>query len=74
MQQHVRTFYDGFTAQGLAPNEFFTLPRSSWAGLSRYSSGGWPSSRQWVALLYSRRVTLSTVSLVPCVPPPPHSL
>lgn len=41
VQQHVRAFSDGFAAAGRAPNEFFLLPRSTWAGMSRYSAGMW---------------------------------
>ena len=39
IQQHVKAMHDGFTSDGFAANEFFLLPRSSWAGLSQYSAG-----------------------------------
>ena len=41
IQQHVRAMAEGFAADGRAPNEFFLLPRSAWAGTSRYSAGVW---------------------------------
>lgn len=41
VQQHLRAFAEGFAADGRAPNEFFLLPRSTWAGGSRFSAGIW---------------------------------
>jgi alpha-D-xyloside xylohydrolase len=41
IQQHVRAMAEGFADDGFAPNEFFLLPRSAWAGTSRYSAGVW---------------------------------
>ncbi len=41
IQQHVVSLYNGFIKDGFAPDEFFMLPRSTWAGLSRYSAGVW---------------------------------
>ena len=41
VQQHLRAFAEGFAADGLSPSEFFLLPRSTWAGASRYSAGMW---------------------------------
>ena len=33
--QHVRALAEGFAADGLAPDEFMLLPRSTWAGAQR---------------------------------------
>lgn len=41
IQQHTRAMSDGFKAQGLAPNEFFFLPRSAWSGSQAFSAGLW---------------------------------
>ena len=39
--QHVRALAEGFAADGLAPDEFMLLPRSTWAGAQRYSAAVW---------------------------------
>jgi alpha-D-xyloside xylohydrolase len=39
--QHVRTFADGFASKGIAPDEYFVLPRHAWAGSSQYSAALW---------------------------------
>ena len=41
IQQHLRAISEGFAADGFAPDEFFLLPRSAWAGTSRFSAGVW---------------------------------
>ena len=41
IQQHLRAMSEGFASDGFAPDEFFLLPRSAWAGTSRYSAGLW---------------------------------
>jgi alpha-D-xyloside xylohydrolase len=41
VQQHVRAMAEGFAGDGYGPDEFFLLPRSTWAGASRYSAGVW---------------------------------
>merc|ERR1719220_1516990 len=41
VQQHTRTFAEGFAGQGLRPDEFFTLPRHAWTGSWRYAAGLW---------------------------------
>ena len=41
VQQHVRAMAEGFTGDGYKSDEFFLLPRSTWAGNSRYSAGVW---------------------------------
>ena len=39
--QHVQVFADGFASKGIAPSEYFVLPRSTWAGVWRHSAGLW---------------------------------
>lgn len=41
IQQHVRAMAEGFASDGFAPNEFFLLPRSTWAGVQAHSAGVW---------------------------------
>jgi len=50
--QHVRAMAEGFAGDGYAPDEFFLLPRSTWAGAQRYSAGVWSGdiSSTWATL------------------------
>jgi alpha-D-xyloside xylohydrolase len=44
--QHVRALADGFASDGLAPDEFMLLPRSTWSGAQRYSAAVWSGDIQ----------------------------
>jgi alpha-D-xyloside xylohydrolase len=46
IQQHTLAFAEGFAARGFASDAFFLLPRSAWAGSSRYSAGVWSGDIQ----------------------------
>ena len=46
IQQHVRAMAEGFASDGYAPNEFFLLPRSTWAGVHSHSAGVWSGDIQ----------------------------
>jgi hypothetical protein len=41
VQTHARTFAEGFATKGIAPTDYFILPRSAWAGSWRYSAALW---------------------------------
>ena len=44
--QHVRALAEGFASDGLAPDEFMLLPRSTWSGAQRYSAAVWSGDIQ----------------------------
>jgi hypothetical protein len=41
IQQHARTFADGFATKGIAASDYFILPRHAWIGSWRYSAALW---------------------------------
>ena len=41
IQQHAKTFADGFATKGIEPSDYFILPRHAWAGSWRYSAALW---------------------------------
>ena len=41
IQQHAKTFADGFATKGIEPSEYFILPRHAWSGSWRYSAALW---------------------------------
>jgi alpha-D-xyloside xylohydrolase len=46
IQQHARTFQEGFASKGIAPGDYFILPRHAWAGSWRYSAALWSGDIQ----------------------------
>ena len=41
VQQHARMLQEGFASKGIAPEDYFILPRHAWAGSWRYSAALW---------------------------------
>ena len=46
IQQHVRTFADGFAGLNITGADYFVLPRHSWAGAWKYSAALWSGDIQ----------------------------
>jgi alpha-D-xyloside xylohydrolase len=46
IQQHVKTFAEGFASQGITGADYYVLPRHAWAGSWRYSAGLWSGDIQ----------------------------
>jgi len=46
IQQHAKTFQDGFATVGIKPEDYFILPRHAWAGSWRYSAALWSGDIQ----------------------------
>jgi alpha-D-xyloside xylohydrolase len=46
VQAHTKTFAEGFATKGIAPSDYFILPRSAWAGSWRYSAALWSGDIQ----------------------------
>ena len=74
IQQHVRAMSEGFAADGFAPDEFFLLPRSAWAGTSRYSAGVWSGVRGRLPSTHTRSFAFCAPSHTHSPPPPLPSL
>ena len=41
VQQHVRTFAEGLATLNITGEDYFVLPRSSWAGAWKFSAALW---------------------------------
>jgi alpha-glucosidase (family GH31 glycosyl hydrolase) len=53
VQAHAKTFAEGFASKGIAPSDYFILPRSAWAGSWRYSAALWSVFAHYLSSSFS---------------------
>ena len=70
IMQHVRAMSEGFLSDGLGPDEFMLLPRSTWSGAQRYSSAVWSGDISSDFQTLAQQIVVARVYPRP-IPPPP---